>query len=215
MRARHVMSAVALVALAGCSSSPAPADPAADTVKVLESAAAAQAALPLCSDVFVPGKPVDEKLALAGCKSKRGVFQSVAFFECQDGGILFQIDASTGAPNGYGFGGKPYQAVEGDSAADKGYKKAYHACQSNEPAVARTDRSSTVTEGQPAVEPVTTTSSSTVGQADTGRAVAETTAQEPAADQPETEPTTEEVPVPGGEWRLHPSPSPSPTEDQF
>ncbi|GIE29973.1 hypothetical protein Ait01nite_030180 [Actinoplanes italicus] len=95
---------------------------------VAETSLPSAPALPACSEVFIPGKTVDEKKALAGCLSTRGQVVAVGFFECQDGGVLFQVDASTGAPGGYGFGGKPYRVVTGEAAADKGYKKAYNTC---------------------------------------------------------------------------------------
>jgi hypothetical protein len=208
MKARHVMGAVAVItALAGCSGT-APTDPAADqaadTVKVLESAAAAQAALPACKDVFVPGKPVDEQLARAGCKSPRDVVQFIGFFECADGGILFQVDGTTGAPNGYGFGGKPYRVVKGETAADKGYAKASEACRTGKTAAAgaapkRQEKSMT----KPTVETV----AGEVAAAEPQAAVTE------AAAEPAEEPTPDQVPVPGGEWRSRPSPTPTSTED--
>jgi hypothetical protein len=210
MRARHVVGAlISAATVAGCSNTQAT-EPAANqsAIAQLESAAAAQAALPGCAEVFVPGKPVDEQLARAGCKSKRGVVQFVGFFECADGGILFQVDATTGAPNGYGFGGKPYRVVKGESAADKGYKKAYEACQSGKTEAAgsapkRQEKSMT----KPTVETVAGEAAAAEPQAVMTEATAET------ADEPTPEPTRDLVPVPGGEWRSRPSPTPTSTED--
>lgn len=211
MRARHVMGAViTATALAGCANSPAPTDQAADTVKVLESAAAAQAALPACKDVFVPGKAVDEQVARAGCKSPRDVVQFIGFFECQDGGILFQVDASSGAPNGYGFGGKPYRVVKGESAADKGYKRAYQACHSNEPARARTEKEDAV--GNIKVSTPGAAVEVTAGASRVQVSVGATPASTPA-DPESPAPVEVQVPVPGGEWRSRPSPTPTSTDD--
>lgn len=122
MRARHVMGvAIALATIGGCSS-PGPAQ------VTMNAPVESAPALPACAEVFQPGKVVDEVLATAGCTSPRGITQFVGFFECQDGGILFQVDANTGAPGGYGFGGKQYRVVKGDPAADKSYKQAYKTC---------------------------------------------------------------------------------------
>jgi hypothetical protein len=170
MRARHVVGAlISAVTVAGCSNTQST-EPAGQPVSPLESAAAAASALPTCSEVFVPGHAVDEKKALAGCLSKRGVVQGIGFFECNDGTVLFQVDASTGAPNGYGFGGKKYVTVKGESAADKGYKKAYQACHSDKPAAARnTEEDSKMTTIEPAANKAAATATTPPG-----RVIAET-----------------------------------------
>lgn len=97
-------------------------------VEAFQSAAAAQNALPDCSAVFIPGRTVDEATASAGCKDPTGQVRYVGAFTCQDGRKLYQVDADTGAPAGYGFSGGKYKAVRGDVAADRGYGKATAAC---------------------------------------------------------------------------------------
>jgi hypothetical protein len=100
----------------------------AKVVEAFQSQAAAEDAMPACADVFVPGKAIDEKKALGGCKSTRDQIQYIGNFECNDGRVLFQVDAATGAPNGYGFGGGKYVKVAGETAANRGYAKATAAC---------------------------------------------------------------------------------------
>jgi hypothetical protein len=100
----------------------------AKVVEAFQSQAAAENAMPACADVFVPGKVIDEKQAIGGCKSPRGEIQYIGYFECNDGRVLFSPDAKTGAPNGYGFGGEKYVKVAGETAANRGYAKATAAC---------------------------------------------------------------------------------------
>lgn len=120
MGARHVLLGALVSALAGCSAS-APSGAAAV-------APVSQPALPACREVFVPGKVVDKAKAAGGCTSPSGTLVAVGAFDCSDGQVLWQVDASTGAPAGYAHEGKPYVTVKGDAAADPGYKRAYNAC---------------------------------------------------------------------------------------
>lgn len=100
----------------------------------LQDIAASQAALPQCSAVFVPGKPIDYQLASNGCNDKFGNLQLPGAFNCIDGKHLWQVDAKTGAEPGYGREGEPYVAQVGaEVAADPGYKAAYNACHGIKP----------------------------------------------------------------------------------
>jgi hypothetical protein len=121
MGARHVVMAAALVsALTGCSSPPSQATPNAPIAQSPD--------LPACATVFQPGKVVDKAQATAGCTSPSGSVQVAGFSDCKDGTVLWQVDATTGAPAGFAREGQPYQTVEGEAAADPGYNKAYEAC---------------------------------------------------------------------------------------
>jgi hypothetical protein len=100
----------------------------AQVITAFQSIAAAEDALPPCAEVFVPGKVIDKKQAMAGCKSPSGQIQYIGYFECQDGRMLFSADAHTGAPAGYGFSGEKYVKVSGEVAANRGYAKATAAC---------------------------------------------------------------------------------------
>jgi hypothetical protein len=51
----------------------------------------------------------------------------VGNFVCQDGRRLFQVDANTGAPAGWGFGGSAYRETA-DAATDRAYAAAYRKC---------------------------------------------------------------------------------------
>ncbi|MET8150183.1 hypothetical protein ACIBSW_24180 [Actinoplanes sp. NPDC049668] len=85
------------------------------------------AAATACAEVFQPGKVVDEGKAQAGCAGPGGQVRYVSAFECTDGRRLYQVDATTGASAGYGFGGKSYVA-SADSAKDAKYGQAYRSC---------------------------------------------------------------------------------------
>lgn len=100
-------------------------DPQADTK--FKDSVASQAASPLCSEVFVPGKAIE--LAAAGCRDVDGDLQQPTSFRCHDNRRLWQIDAGFGGPAGYGKDGEPYVAVA-DTAKDPGYAAAYTACTS-------------------------------------------------------------------------------------
>jgi len=126
--------AVALVALAGVGwlvyqreTAPVGTIANPETVDAFASAAAAQAALPACKDVFLPGKVIDAKKAMNGCKGPAGNTIFVGSFDCTDGRKLFQVDANTGAPAGWGFGNGKYRATK-EAAADPAYSKAYGSC---------------------------------------------------------------------------------------
>jgi hypothetical protein len=125
MRVRHVLGAVAVAALAGCSS-PAPAETAAPVAP--EATVASQGAVRACSDVFVPDKPVTGFNAETGCTNKEGAVQFIGVIDCSDGTKLWSADAATGAPAGYAREGAAYHTITGDVAADKGYKQAYEDC---------------------------------------------------------------------------------------
>ena len=130
MRARHVLGAVAIAALAGCSS-PAPAEtaaPAPEATVASQGAAASSGAVRTCSDVFVPDKPVVGFDDQTGCTNKEGTVQFIGAIECSDGTKLWPVDASTGAPAGFGREGTPFRVVTGEVAADKNYKAAYEEC---------------------------------------------------------------------------------------
>lgn len=83
---------------------------------------------PLCSDLFVEGQPIDYEAAKGGCSGPDGMLYAASAFSCNDGTHLWQIEAKTGALNGYGFDDQPYIVVEGDTASDKDYAKAYAKC---------------------------------------------------------------------------------------
>lgn len=85
---------------------------------------ASAAALPKCAEVFAPGQVIDQAKAQAGCLDPDGGIQVAGAHRCQDGRSLWQVDASTGAKAGYGFGGQKYIAGE------SGYRKAYDSCMS-------------------------------------------------------------------------------------
>ena len=127
MRALHIfgLAAGALVVLGGCSQAES-AKPAADVTVAQTSASTA--ALPACKDVFQPGKLVDKQQATAGCTSPSGTALMLASLNCTDGTMLWQVEASSGAPAGFVREGKPYQVVKADGAADATYQKAYQAC---------------------------------------------------------------------------------------
>lgn len=86
------------------------------------------AALPKCATLFVPGQVIDEARAANGCLDPDGGVQLVGGMRCNDGRHLWYIRAYTGAQEGFGFGGAPYQARTSDAATDGGYGPAYHAC---------------------------------------------------------------------------------------
>lgn len=90
-------------------------------------AAPGSGALPACSAVFKPGKVIDEELAASGCLDKAGATQIVGSFNCSDGGRLFQVDATSGATAGYGFGGEKFRATA-DAADDPEYSNALQSC---------------------------------------------------------------------------------------
>ncbi|BEL09468.1 hypothetical protein Q0Z83_076590 [Actinoplanes sichuanensis] len=125
MKVRHVLGAVALAALSGCSS-PAPAETAAPAAP--EAIAVSPGAPRACSDVFVPDKPVVGFNAETGCTNKDGTLQFIGVIDCADGTKLWPVDAATGAPAGYAREDTAYKVVTGEVAADKGYKQAYEEC---------------------------------------------------------------------------------------
>ncbi len=111
--------AAVLATAAGCTSKPAEMQ--------VNAPVQTQPPLPACAEVFKPGQPVDKAKASAGCTDPNGGVQFVGV-TCNDGTMMWQVDAKTGAPGGYAQEGKPYTEVNGDPAADPGYKTAYEAC---------------------------------------------------------------------------------------
>lgn len=196
MRARHVMGfAIALGTLAGCSSPDPATAPGPVTVnQPVESAPV----LPACAEVFVPGKPVEGALALAGCTNPAGTVQVIGGHDCQDGGKLWQVDASSGAPAGFGFEGKKYVAVKGEVAADRGYKRAYDACMSDKPAKTSPSASVKPASAREAAQTGTAVEVAVASpSATTVRTVSEPTT--PPQPEPEPEPSaTPQEPVIGG-----------------
>jgi len=87
----------------------------------------AETVAPLCSDLFAIGQPIDFAKAKNGCTDPDGTLNAPSYHRCNDGTHLWQIDAATGAPAGYGFDSEPYQAAK-DAANDPGYGKAYDTC---------------------------------------------------------------------------------------
>lgn len=79
-----------------------------------------------CADVFRPGQVIDKDKAKA-CLNPDGGIEVVGSFRCADGRYLYQADARTGAPKGWGFSGDVYHAAP-DLATDPGYGAAYRAC---------------------------------------------------------------------------------------
>jgi hypothetical protein len=80
-----------------------------------------------CKDIFATGKIIDDAKAKSGCKSPNGQLQILGYIDCSNGKTLYSVDARTGAPVGWGYGGEKFHAVK-DIAADAGYGKAYQAC---------------------------------------------------------------------------------------
>ncbi|MEU8662141.1 hypothetical protein, partial [Actinoplanes philippinensis] len=100
-----------------------------------EATAASQAAgaLPVCGEVFVPDQKVSGFDEQKGCTGKDGTVQFIGAIECSDGTKLWPVDASTGAPTGYGREGQVYRVVKGEVQADNGYKQAYEECMKEAP----------------------------------------------------------------------------------
>lgn len=88
---------------------------------------ASVAALPKCGEVFKAGQRIDQAKAAAGCLDARGGVQAPGSFQCGDGRTLWQVDASTGARAGWGYGGDAYHESK-DAASDPKYKQAYEKC---------------------------------------------------------------------------------------
>ncbi len=122
-----------LLVLAGCSDDPAATsgnEGAAPTGGV--PAWASPPVRPKCAEVFVPGKTIvfPPAEAAKGCADPDGGINVVGSFRCGDGRHLFQVDASSGAPRGWGFDGPGdvYHASAGEVASDPGYSAAYDKC---------------------------------------------------------------------------------------
>lgn len=131
MRRVSATAAALLFVLAGCGDDPVSsggeeAGPAGGTMPAVVS----QPPRPKCADVFVPGKRIAFPPAEAakGCADPDGGINIVGSFRCGDGRHLFQVDAATGAPRGWGFDGEAYHATPGEVASDAGYAKAYDEC---------------------------------------------------------------------------------------
>lgn len=114
---------LAVVLLAACSSNEeGTRPPTADGV-------ASTPALPKCAEVFKLGQKIDQDKAKGGCLDPGGGVQLVGAHRCNDGRYLWQVDASTGAPAGWGFGNDVFVASK-DAASDPAYSKAYEKCKS-------------------------------------------------------------------------------------
>ena len=121
-----LLSAAALLAVAGCSSP----DPAPDSgAQAKPSAASSAPQGPDCRTVFVVGQVIDAAKGKAGCTDPNGGVQVPGSFTCSDGRELFQVDANTGAPAGWGFSGGKFTASK-EAATDPKYHAAYEKCTS-------------------------------------------------------------------------------------
>lgn len=117
-RSKALTAACALLfAVTGCSGG-----------SVSPAAAPTPPALPKCSEMFKVGQKIDAEKAKAGCTDPDGGQQFAGSFRCNDGRRLWQVDASTGAAAGWGFGGDTYRATK--AGKDPAYAKAYNACNS-------------------------------------------------------------------------------------
>jgi hypothetical protein len=96
-----------------------------DPVLTTGQAQASLATLPQCSDMFQPGRSIHAPAVGPQCADPDGKWVVVGSFRCADGRHLWQVDASTGAPAGYGFDGRPYQR---GTSSDPGYSVAYATC---------------------------------------------------------------------------------------
>ncbi|GGN86349.1 hypothetical protein GCM10010112_67800 [Actinoplanes lobatus] len=206
MRARHVMSAIGLIAIAGCSG-PAPAQ-----VIVNTPAPVATPVLPTCAEVFKPGQVVTSYDEQAGCTNKQGSIQFIGAHDCADGTKLWSVDATTGAPAGYARQGQPFRVVKGDIAASKGYKKAYQACQ-NKPAAAgsreHTMDVEQTTEATAVVAGVKVTTTADLRATTPATPATPAIPATPGKKQPDSVPPAERTPYPGGEWANAPQTPPT------
>lgn len=98
------------------------------TSKINKPAASASPspAWPRCSDVFQPGK----KIRVSGdtCTTASGGVYPMIPFDCADGGKLYQVDADSGAPAGWGRAGGTYVAARGDVNSDPKAAEAMQKC---------------------------------------------------------------------------------------
>ena len=126
MSRMFLLSAAALLAIAGCSSS----DPAPGSGAQAKPPAAPSAPqVPDCKTVFVVGQVIDAAKGKAGCTDPNGGVQLPGSFTCSDGRELFQVDANTGAASGWGFSNGKYTASK-EAATDPKYHAAYKKCTS-------------------------------------------------------------------------------------
>lgn len=125
MTRMFLLSAAALFAVAGCSST----DEAPGSGAQAKAPAAASSApqVPECKTVFVVGQVIDAAKGKAGCADPAGAVQAPGSFTCSDGRELFQVDASTGAASGWGFSGDKFTASK-EAATDPKYHAAYAKC---------------------------------------------------------------------------------------
>lgn len=99
------------------------------TVGELQSAAAQQAALPHCVDVFHAGQKLDYAGYSAGCLDPQGGVQLGGWGRCTDGRILLSFEGTAGIPDGYGFVGDIWHPLtKHPIGADPGFAQAYSAC---------------------------------------------------------------------------------------
>jgi hypothetical protein len=78
-----------------------------------------------CAQVFRAAQVIAKGFDGA-CANAGGKLQLVPVFACKDGRKLFQIDASTGAPSGWGYAGAKYKAT--DPTGDPAYSTAVQKC---------------------------------------------------------------------------------------
>lgn len=117
---RVLAVAVLVLPLAACT----PAGPPRKTGPTLP----ATPAVPKCSSLFHAGKILPKPPEPGGvtCVNQAGATFAVAGRWCRDGTFLWQVDARTGAPEGWGVSGGMYHL--GKAADDPGYAKAYNNC---------------------------------------------------------------------------------------
>jgi hypothetical protein len=126
---RRALPAVLLLVLASCSAEPEDGTSGDEVIGPAGGTSLAAPPRPKCAEVFVPGRkivfPPDE--AAKGCADPDGGLQIVGVRRCADGGHLFNVDAATGAPKGWGLDGQPYHASS-NLDTDAEFGKAYDAC---------------------------------------------------------------------------------------
>lgn len=76
---------------------------------------------PACSDVWVDGETLPEDYE--GCLENADLIAAAVFSDCADGSQLTSYDGRF-----YGLLGSEITEVEGEMAADRGYKKAFYDC---------------------------------------------------------------------------------------
>lgn len=82
-----------------------------------------------CGDLFRSGKTIDQGKATAGCSDSYGELGAIGDLACHDGRHLFTANNVAGVPNGWGWGGDTYHAVD-DAGEDLAFTKALQRCTS-------------------------------------------------------------------------------------